>query len=210
MSSSLPNLIALFPLDGVILLPDGILPLNIFEPRYRQMVEDCLENHPYIGMIQPIESGSLELYQVGCLGVIENHRLLANGNYFIRLQGVTRFHIKHEISTDRLYRQAEVSYDAFHQDLEKKRDLLEKGPLYTAYKSYLEQRNLKIGWDKIQMIPLHHLVNLLSMNLEFTSSEKQTLLESEDLVTRWNDLIVLLKMASQAPMGMTVSSDIVN
>jgi len=117
MSSDLPETIALFPLMGTILLPGNILPLHIFESRYRQMVENCIEEHPYIGMIQPLGMNTEELYKIGCLGQMEHFRQLPNGNYLIRLQGEVRFQIEEELQTETLYRIAKVAYSHFLHDL---------------------------------------------------------------------------------------------
>ena len=209
MTNEFPKIIALFPLPGAILLPGSILPLHIFEPRYRQMLEDCIEGNPYIGMIQPLGEES-DLYDIGCLGKIEHHRQLPNGNYLIRLEGEIRFQIEEEISMDKLYRKAVVDYTEFLHDTEQTEIYLEKEPLYDAFKSYLEQRNLSIVWEKIKMIPLHHLINILSMNLEFNYSEKQTLLESHDVSTRWQDLITLLQMASFPNLSGSTSTESIN
>ncbi len=196
-----PQIIPVFPLYGTILLPDCILPLHIFEPRYRQMIKDHQElENAYIGMIQPKGADTEELYQVGCVGELDQCRQLPNGNYMIRLQGMIRFQIEEEVSSDRLYRQTLVNYMNFQHDAQEKQAELAKEPLYDAFQYYLEKRNITMIWEKIKMIPLHHLVNILSMNLEFTSSEKQTLLESYDINTRWQDLITLLQMASAPDM----------
>lgn len=196
MTAPLPDIIALFPLPGAILLPDSILPLHIFEPRYRQMVEDCLAELPYIGMIQPQGDDPTHLYRIGCLGKMESHRQLPNGNYLIRLQGESRFEIEEEIATNKLYRKARITYANFLHDIQENEVTLEKEPLYETFQNYLQQRSMDIAWEKIETIPIHHLVNILSMNLEFSYSEKQTLLESYDIATRWHDLITLLEMAS--------------
>ena len=196
MTDSLPKTIALFPLPGAILLPKSILPLHIFEPRYQQMVEDCMQGPPYIGMIQPQEKNPNQLYTVGCLGKVEYHRQLPNGNYLIRLQGENRFEIEEEISSDKLYRKALVDYSSFSHDPQETEIALEKNPLYEAFQNYLEPRNMDIAWEKLETIPIPELVNILSMNLEFNYSEKQTLLESYNISTRWEDLINLLKMSA--------------
>lgn len=195
MTDDFPDTIALFPLMGTILLPGNILPLHIFEPRYRQMVENCIDENPYIGMIQPVNMNTEKLYKIGCLGQMEHHRQLPNGNYLIRLQGEVRFQIEEELQTEALYRKAKVVYSGFLHDFKEGDPVLDKKPLYEAFQNYLEQRNMRIDWEKIEMIPIHHLVNILSMNLEFNFLEKQTLLESRDISTRWQDLIALLQMA---------------
>ena len=211
MDQSYPNPIPLFPLTGVILLPGSILPLHIFEPRYRQMLEDALAAEAYIGMIQPCQQGGTELYEMGCLGEIETHRQLPNGNYLIRLQGVTRFRVEQETTTeDILYRTAQVNYQTYAHDTESAVQDFDSDLLYNAFQDYVEKRHMQIDWDKIRMIPIHHLINILSMNLEFTSMEKQTLLESHDLHQRLQDLVTLLQMASDADGSFTSSDQLVN
>ncbi len=196
MTLELPQTIPIFPLREVILLPGSILPLHIFEPRYRQMVEDVTDTKAYIGMIQPQDEDVASLYTIGGLGKIDLNKRLPNGNYLIRLQGIVRFKVEEEISSEKLYRQATVNYLPFLHDLEEEEPHLEKDPLYTAFRQYLDQRSLQVDWEKLEMIPIHHLVNILAMNLEFPGFEKQTLLESHDITTRWHDLITLLQMAS--------------
>ncbi len=159
------------------------------------MVENCIDENPYIGMIQPVNMNTEKLYKIGCLGQMEHHRQLPNGNYLIRLQGEVRFQIEEELQTEALYRKAKVVYSGFLHDFKEGDPVLDKKPLYEAFKNYLEQRNMRIDWEKIEMIPIHHLVNILSMNLEFNFLEKQTLLESRGISTRWQDLIALLQMA---------------
>ena len=127
MTIEFPQIIALFPLPGAILLPGSILPLHIFEPRYRQMLEDCIEGSPYIGMIQPV-GAETDLYEIGCLGKIEHHRQLPNDNYLIRLEGEIRFRLEEEISTNKLYRKALVDYTHFLHDTQKTEVYLEKSP----------------------------------------------------------------------------------
>ena len=159
------------------------------------MVENCIEENPYIGMIQPVGMNTEVLYKIGCLGQVEHFRQLPNGNYLIRLQGKARFQIEEELQTETLYRIANVAYSHYLHDLREETIVLKKKPLYEAFYNYLEQRNLRIDWEKVEKIPVHHLVNVLSMNLEFNFLEKQTLLESHDVSTRWEDLIALLQMA---------------
>ncbi len=189
------EIIPVFPLGGSILLPQAILPLHIFEPRYRQMVEHAMSEESLIGMIQPVSSASEELHQVGCLGKIEEFQKLPNENYLIQLHGVIRFQLLHEVETDTLFRQFRVSYQDFEVDLKEPQLPEDPERLSQAFQNYTEKKQLQIEWEKIKSIPLHFLVNILCMNLDFGNLEKQALLESPDLVNRTENLITLMEMA---------------
>ncbi|MBG55681.1 MAG: hypothetical protein CL935_00945 [Deltaproteobacteria bacterium] len=187
--------IPLFPLHGTILLPGSVLPLHIFEPRYKQMVEHVLENEELmIGIIQPEAVDSKKLCEIGCAGTIEHSQQLPKGNYLIQLHGKSRFQIVEELETETLYRKARVEYSSFKNDV--KETILSKDTklLYKNFREYSERNSLKIEWEKIEEIPANYLVNLLSMNLDFSGIEKQTLLESPDLDSRLEDLIALMEM----------------
>ncbi len=188
--------IPLFPLHGTILLPGSVLPLHIFESRYRQMVEHVLENEELmIGIIQPEAVDSKKLCEIGCAGTIEHSQQLPKGNYLIQLHGKSRFQIVEELETETLYRKARVEYSSFKNDV--KETILSKDTklLYKNFREYSERNSLKIEWEKIEEIPANYLVNLLSMNLDFSGIEKQTLLESPDLDSRLEDLIALMGMS---------------
>ena len=192
----LKEIIALFPLHGTILLPGSVLPLHIFEPRYRKMVESEIENGDLlIGIIQPKSQNSEKLCKIGCVGKIEQTQKLPKGNYLIQLHGESRFQIMEELQTDTPYRQARVAYSHFPNDMEQSELSKNTDRLYQNFKVYSERNNLKIEWDKIEDIPANYLVNLLSMNLDFSGIEKQTLLESPDLDNRLDDLISLMEMS---------------
>ncbi|MEE3122932.1 MAG: LON peptidase substrate-binding domain-containing protein [SAR324 cluster bacterium] len=195
MSESLPGQIPIFPLFGIILLPNTILPLRIFEPRYLQMLKHSLKNDQVIGIIQPREMDEEELYSIGCLGRIEHSKKQTNGNYMIRLQGEIRFRILRELETETLYRQVEVDYTAFAGDSQETLREKEMSLLYEAFKNYTARKTLQIVWEKLEKIPAHYLVNILCMNLEFTPLEKQALLEAPSLDERHDQLITLMKMA---------------
>ena len=191
----LVEIIPLFPLHGTILLPGSVLPLHIFEARYRQMVEHILENDELmVGIIQPEVQDSKKLCNVGCAGTIEHSQQLPKGNYLIQLHGKSRFQIVEELETETLYRKARVEYSSFTHDT--KEAFLSKDTklLYKNFREYSERNKLKIEWEKIEEIPPNYLVNLLSMNLDFSGIEKQTLLESPDIDSRLEDLIALMGM----------------
>ena len=188
--------IPLFPLHGTILLPGSVLPLHIFETRYRQMVEHVLENdESMIGIIQPETLDSKKLCDVGCAGTIEHSQQLQKGNYLIQLHGKSRFHIVEELETETLYRKARVEYSSFTNDIEETSLSKDIEILYKNFREYSRRNKLKIEWEKIEEIPANYLVNLLSMNLDFSGIEKQTLLESPNLDSRLDDLIALMGMS---------------
>ena len=190
------EIIPLFPLHGTILLPGSVLPLHIFEARYRQMVEHILENDELmVGIIQPEALDSKKLCDVGCAGTIEHSQQLPKGNYLIQLHGKSRFQIVEELETDTLYRRARVEYSSFTHDIEESNLSKDTELLYKNFRKYSERNKLKIEWEKIEEIPANYLVNLLSMNLDFSGIEKQTLLESPDLDSRLEDLIALMNMS---------------
>jgi len=192
----LVEIIPLFPLHGTILLPGSILPLHIFETRYQQMVEHVLENDELmIGIIQPETLDSKKLCDVGCAGTIEHSQQLPKGNYLIQLHGKSRFQIVEELETETLYRTAKVEYSSFTHDIEEASLSKDLELLYKNFREYSERNKLKIEWEKIEEIPGNYLVNLLSMNLDFSGIEKQSLLESPDLDSRLEDLIALMEMS---------------
>ena len=190
------EIIPLFPLHGTILLPGSVLPLHIFEARYRQMVEHILETDELmVGIIQPEAQDSNKLCNVGCAGTIEHSQQLPKGNYLIQLHGKSRFQIVEELETETLYRKARVEFSSFTHDTKEASLSKDTKLLYKNFREYSERNKLKIEWEKIEEIPANYLVNLLSMNLDFSGIEKQTLLESPDLDSRLEDLIALMDMS---------------
>jgi uncharacterized protein len=196
MTKKLPKTIPVFPLYGCILLPKTILPLNIFEPRYRQMIEHAVEGEGLIGIIQPLNNEDHGIHKIGCLGRIEYHQKNSDGTFLVRLQGETRFEIFKELEVDTLYRQVEVEYNRFKSDATESLEEEKTSDLLQAFKGYASRKELQVEWEKIESIPLNLLVNILSINLDFNSIEKQALLEAPSLIERWDHLIALLYMAS--------------
>lgn len=198
----IPEQIPVFPLTGAILLPRGHLPLNIFEPRYREMVEFAADTHGIIGMIQPVGSNisapvdnndqfgtakrGRELYSVGCAGIISEIKQTAPGQYFILLTGKRRFEIKSELPLDNSFREVIANYDPFKNDGD---DFLSdpdpmKDKLFSVLHSYLAYMDLKIDLESFADIDDEELINSISMILPFEASEKQLILESKTLDTR--------------------------
>jgi len=179
----LPLEIPIFPLSNAIFFPKTLLPLNIFEPRYKQMTEHALNGDNFIGMIQSTEKvnsdGKPETYKVGCLGYIEYHSSTPDGRYLINLKGVSRFKIKKEIVTQNLYRTFEVGYDEYSDDLinDLKIDL-NTVDLIEKTKKFFSKHQLATDWKIMEKVEPAQLINSLSMICPFTISEKQRLLET--------------------------------
>jgi Lon protease-like protein len=199
----LPEVIAVFPLPGALLLPRGQLPLNIFEPRYLAMIDDSLrDGHRLIGMIQPDEAhpGSNKekpnLYKVGCVGRITQIAETGDGRYVLQLTGVARFRVREEMAVATAYRQCRVSYQPYLDDFvaRKGEDAVDREGLLKALTAFLEANNLKADWDGIEKAPNEALVNALAMMSPYGSAEKQALLEAPDLKTRAEVLVALTEI----------------
>lgn len=195
----IPEIIPLFPLDGTILLPRGQLPLNIFEPRYLNMLDDVMGADRLIGMIQPL-SGPRDhpgLAPVGCVGRVTAFAETGDGRYVITLTGLCRFRLGDELSLLTPYRQARVDYQPFADDLSPARtvgDGLDRTRLFELLTHYLENRGLEVDWKVAREAPPEALVNSLAMALPFEATEKQALLEAATLTERFGVLSALLQI----------------
>ena len=207
--SDLPETIPLFPLPGALLLPRSRLPLNIFEPRYLDMVTDAMSGDRLIGMIQP-EPGTEKqdrppLLRVGCSGRITAYAETADDRFLITLTGVSRFAILEELDADTPYRQAHVDFHPFAVDLVA--DLgsgeVNRPALLKAFRDYLNANDMKADWDQVDAASTEVLVNTLSLLAPYPPQEKQALLEAPDLKTRADVLVALTEMAlrKMAPGG---------
>ena len=203
--AELPQLIPVFPLDGALLLPGGELPLQIFEPRYLNMVDDAMAGDRVIGMVQT-RGGSRKrpiLADVGCLGRITSYAETSDGRYLITLTGLCRFRTGEELDLRLPYRQVRATYDPFADDLGREEDAeageAERARFATALKRYLNRRELDIDWDTAHEAPLEALVNSLCMGLPFEPAEKQAFLEAEDLTRRFEVLTTLLEIDASDP-----------
>jgi Lon protease-like protein len=195
----LPQVIPVFPLDGALLLPHGALPLNIFEPRYLNMVDDAMAGERIIGMIQTRNGGEAErplLAPIGCAGKITAFTETSDGRYLITLTGLSRFVTRDELSAPTPYRQVRADFMAYENDLRPARDDdgFDRLKLLHALKAYLELRQLDLDWETAKQAPAESLVNSLSMALPFDPAEKQALLEAADLAERRSALIALLEI----------------
>ena len=201
LAEDLPAQIAVFPLSGALLLPGGRMPLNIFEPRYLQMVDEAIAGHKVIGMVQPALNGSLrddgepELCEVGCLGRVISFSESGDGRYLISLQGICRFRISQELAVKTPFRQCRIA--PFVADLADDQGGAEvnRPALLKAFRAYLQANELDADWDSVSRAENGMLVNALSMMAPYGAAEKQALLEAPDLKTRADTLIAITEMA---------------
>ena len=182
----LPKKIQFFPLTGAVLFPKTQLPLNIFEPRYVQMLNAALATpHKLIGMIQPIAGSDNSLKKVGCVGRVTSYNETDDHRYLITLNGIIRFEIENELDTTTQYRQVEVNYENFITDL-KSEDVtnVDRESLLKLIKKYLKNKSLLADWDIIQQTPTEQLINYSGVLVPFTPEEKQLLLEARTIMGR--------------------------
>ena len=198
--SNFPKIIPVFPLSNFILFPKTEVPLNIFEPRYLDMVNDSMKTDKLIGMIQPKnsndENGVPKLHEVGCLGKITSFRETKDGRYLIELKGKIRFQIVNEIITDKKYRNVEVNYTDYSNDLsdeEEKLNFSDLELIFKDLKSLFEKRGFIINWKALEKQSLNETINALAMASPFSLEEKQILLEAKNLDVRKNKIAEILK-----------------
>ncbi|MEK9544481.1 MAG: LON peptidase substrate-binding domain-containing protein [Pelagibacteraceae bacterium] len=187
----LPKTIPVFPLSGVIFFPNTNLPLNIFEPRYLALVSDCMKSNKYMGMIQAKHNTS-DVYSVGCLGKITEHKTTNDGRLLINLVGVTRFQIKSELNNNKLYREFIVDYEKFSDDLKKVNEEIksfdEVSELYKKTKIFFKKNGLLLNWNEFEKLDENQRINTLAMIAPISNEEKQTILESVQLKTKTKTL----------------------
>jgi len=201
-SADLPENIPVFPLAGALLLPRGQMPLNIFEPRYLEMIDDSLrDGHRLIGMIQPDAAhpgpdDKPNLFKVGCVGRITQLAESGDGRYLLQLTGVARFRVEEELKVATAYRQCRVSYVPFADDFvaRKGEDQVDRKALLAALAAFLKANNLKTDWKDIENAPNEAVVNALAMMSPYGAAEKQALLEAPDLKTRAEILVAVTEM----------------
>ena len=210
-SVSLPEILSVFPLTGVLLLPGTRLPLHIFEPRYRNMVQDALEAEGVFGMIQPFtpqkdnmpqpgaERTMPDLYEVGCAGHIERWEKSPDGRYMVQLRGISRFRVKEELSVERGYRRVLPDYTSFGDLGEAASEAVDRPRLTQALSRYADARGLSVDLGQLHPIPDADFVNFLGVAMPFHPSEKQALLEAGSLKERQDLLVSLLEFEGDAP-----------
>ena len=197
-AADLPQVIPVFPLDEAILLPRGQLPLNIFEPRYLNMVDDAMAGDRIIGMIQP-QGGPDRLpalAQVGCAGRITSYAETSDGRYVITLSGICRFRIAAELPARTPYRQIRADFSTFEADLKTPPENpgFDREPFLLALRAYLNRRALDIDWETAEGAPQEALINSLAMALPFERAEKQALIEAATLEDRCRCLTALMQI----------------
>jgi len=201
-SADLPENIPVFPLAGALLLPRGQLPLNIFEPRYLEMIDDSLrDGHRLVGMIQPDPAhpgpeDKPTLFKVGCVGRITQIAESGDGRYLLQLTGVARFRVEQELKVATAYRQCRVTYQPFADDFiaRKGEEAVDRKAVLEALTSFLKANNLKTDWQGVESAPNEALVNALAMMSPYGPAEKQAMLEAPDLKTRAEILIAVTEM----------------
>jgi uncharacterized protein len=209
--SPAPELLPVFPLTGSLLLPGTLLPLNVFEPRYRNMVADSLEGERHIGMIQPfvphddnwpaldVPPDNPELYTVGCAGRIDRCEPQADGRYEIVLRGISRFRVRKELPLQRGYRRVEADYGEFAADLAEPESALDPARLLAAVRSFGEAQGFEFDFDLLSSLPGVSLLNGLAVALPFRPEEKQALLEANGPEQREDLLLALMGMGFGPP-----------
>ena len=174
---SLPSVIPIFPLSGVIYFPKTNLPLNIFEQRYLDLVNDTYSGDKYMGMVQSQKDGN-EVYKIGCLGKISDFQKSKDGRVLINLTGITRFKILQEIKNNKLYREFKVDYKNFELDLKSGNIDLDTTSLMDKAKIFFRKNGLLLNWKEFEKLDKNQRINTLSMISPVTNEEKQKLLES--------------------------------
>jgi Lon protease-like protein len=198
INKDLPKKIPVFPLSNFIIFPKTTVPLNIFEPRYIQMIDDSMKSNRYIGMIQPKKTGNLkkpDLHKIGCVGKITSFNETEDGRYLIVLNGVCRYETISEINSDKLYRECEVNFEKFSNDLIEKNEQVKFSDLKQVFndlKKLFEQQGYQINWNDLEKQNVGQTINTLSMASPFTLEEKQILLETRNLIDRKKKLEEIL------------------
>ena len=195
----LPKKISVFPLSNFIIFPKTTVPLNIFETRYLDMVNDSMKSNKLIGMIQPksfeTEENLPELHDIGCLGKITSFKETEDGRYMIELKGLIRFKVISEIKSQNIYREYEVDFKDYYHDLSEKKEELKFAELELIFKDLkllFEKRGFIINWKELEKQSLDEIINALSMASPFTLEEKQVLLEARNLSLRKNKIAEIL------------------
>ncbi len=205
----LPDILAVFPLTGVMLLPGTVLPLHIFEPRYRAMVEDALEGEKIFGMIQPFtpqndnrgpqpgaDRAAPDLYKVGCAGLIEKWEKLPDDRFFLQLKGVNRFRFNEELELQRGYRRVKAMYQDFPDAALEQSWRCDRSAVLEALATYGRANGMQVRPEQAEKFSDLELVNLLAVSLPFHPAEKQALLEALELKDREKILVDLLSLGA--------------
>ena len=197
---NLPNKLAIFPLSNFIIFPKTTVPLNIFEKRYIEMVNDSMKKDKLIGMIQPRnfkeqENPNPELHEVGCMGKITSFKETDDNRYLIELKGIIRFQTIKEVNNEKKYREYEIQFDKYYDDLENKKENLKFSDLELIFRdlrTLFERRGFIINWKGLEKQSLDETINALAMASPFSIEEKQVLLEAKNLDIRKNKISEIL------------------
>ena len=194
----LPKIISIFPLSNFIIFPDTTVPLNVFEPRYIEMINDSMKVNKLIGLIQPKKNNlnsAHDLHETGCLGKITSFKNTQDGRYLIDLSGLTRFKITKEIKNNKPYRECEINFEDYQDDLGLQKEELKFSDLELIFKdlkSLFEKKGYIINWKSLEKQNLSETINALAMASPFSLEEKQILLESQSLEIRKNKIAEIL------------------
>ena len=194
----LPKIISIFPLSNFIIFPETTVPLSIFEPRYIEMIDESMKTNKLIGLIQPKKNNinSIpDLHETGCMGKITKFKNTLDGRYLIDLNGLVRFKIIKEIKNNKLYRECEISFEDYKDDLDLQKESLQFSDLELIFKdlkSLFEKKGYIINWKSLEKQNLNETVNALAMASPFTLEEKQILLESQSIKIRKNKIAEIL------------------
>ena len=196
----LPKIVSVFPLSNFIIFPKTTVPLNIFEPRYIDMINDSMRSNKFIGMIQPKTSAeditqAPKLHEIGCMGKIMSFKENDNGQFLIELKGLIRFKIINEVKSNKQYRECEVNFSDFYDDLNSNKENLQFSDLKLIFKdlkTLFEKRGFIINWKALEKQSLDETINALAMASPFSLEEKQVLLEAKNLDTRKNKIAEIL------------------
>ena len=194
----LPKIIPIFPLSNFIIFPDTTVPLNIFEPRYVEMIIDSMKTNKLIGLIQPKKkkiNSIQDLHEIGCLGKITSFKDTSDGRYLIDLSGVQRFKIIKEIQNNKPYRECQISFEGYQDDLNSQKEELKFSDLELIFKdlkSLFEKKGYIINWKSLEKQNLNETINALAMASPFSLEEKQILLETHNLKIRKNKISEIL------------------
>ncbi|MDA9597376.1 LON peptidase substrate-binding domain-containing protein [Candidatus Pelagibacter sp.] len=196
--NELPEKIAVFPLSNFIIFPDTTVPLNIFEPRYIEMIDDTINDTKMIGIIQPKKNpvdSKKDLYEVGCMGRITSFNKTDDGRYLIDLSGLSRFKIIEEVPNNKLYRECKISFNEFESDMNSKKEKVDSSNIKSVFdkmQKLFEKKGYNLNWNEIKKQNLEQIINALSMASPFSLEEKQALLETKNLDLRKNKLDEIL------------------
>ena len=184
---SLPEIIPVFPLSGVIYFPKTNLPLNIFEQRYLDLVNDAYRENKLMGMVQSKKENT-DVYDVGCLGKISDYQKIKDGRILINLTGITRFKILKEIVNNKSYREFKVDYKIFKEDANKSLNDFDDVDLMANAKTFFKKNGLLLNWRELEKLDNLQRINTLSMIAPITNEEKQKLLEAVSLENKIKSL----------------------